>query len=287
MDISKQDFHIIRDYIHKICGIYLKDDKDYIISQRFSEFLPMLSCSNFAELAWKTMHAPDARMNELFIEAATTNETSFFRDRAPFLVFRDYILPNICNSIVKRRSQSGGASAKPASYILSAGCSTGQEAYSAAISIDEFLKASRVRNIAYDDFSIIGADISKSVLAAATKGEYSDMEINRGMNKLTLSVHFDQTPKGWKVKDEIKRIVKFYHSNFCSDSFIFGKFDLIFCRNILIYFDAATRKNILTRLHSLLNEGGYLIVGSTESVFDLQEFYEPIHVSGAIIYKKK
>jgi chemotaxis protein methyltransferase CheR len=195
------------------------------------------------------------------VDAMTTNETSFFRDRHPFDAMKKVLLPGL----VERRA------AQRHLRIWSAACSTGQEAYSLAMMLrDDFplLAAWRIE--------IIGTDISPSAVARARDGAYSTFEVQRGLPIQLLIRHFDQAGEQWRIKPGLRRMADFREFNLLSELAPLGQFDIILCRNVLIYFDIPTKTRVLQAMHRRLARDGALILGGAESVFGICDSYTDV-----------
>ncbi len=226
------------------------------------------------ELVDKMARAPRSPLREAVVDAMTTNETLWFRDIHPFRILEERLLPELAEN----RSMSQVK-------LWSAACSTGQEPYSISMVFDEFKRKKLGTRLS---LGVTATDISPSVLATAKKAEYEMLAIGRGLSKERMNKYFTKTPNGsWKVKTEIARCVEFRSLNLLDSFALLGKFDLIFCRNVLIYFSPESKKDILSRMHSALKPGGYLILGASESLSGLPDKYEMVHCRPGIIYRAK
>lgn len=286
MELTKSDFSIIRNYVRNACGIDLSDDKDYLVHQRLESVAQSLRCANFFEFSRMLQACPDAAVLDLVVAAITTNETSFFRDEHPFEMFRSTILPELCRLVQERKSRSYNRKGAKVS-ILCAGASTGQEPYSLSILIHEHLQFYSPNSVEASDFSIVATDISSRVLAKAVDGEYSDMEMGRGLTDTQKNIYFTKKGTLWVVKNQIKDLVEFRRVNFVEPFIYLGGFDVIFCRNMLIYFNNETKQSILNQFYQILTNDGSLILGSTENVYTITDLFESKHVGGSVLYKKK
>jgi chemotaxis protein methyltransferase CheR len=231
------------------------------------------SLNTLGELLERLKRPGRGGLKETVIDAMTTNETLWFRDNHPFRILQEKLLPEFAerNSMQPLR-------------IWSAACSTGQEPYSIAMIVEEFRRA---RPGKLRDVKITATDISKSVLDVARKGEYEMLAIGRGLSPERQKQFF--TPSlngGWQIKPQIKSMVEFKELNLL-ERYMLGKFDIVMCRNVLIYFSADLKKDILTRMHATLNPGGYLVLGASESLNGLPHLYEMVQCHPGIIYRKK
>jgi chemotaxis protein methyltransferase CheR len=209
----------------------------------------------YSELYNKARSDPGGSLERAIIDAVTTGETLFFRDGAPFEVLREKILPEL----VDRRSRS--ATGKIPIRIWSAASSTGQELYSIAIVLREFLGASDRY-----DIRLVGTDISSEAVARASAGMYKDVEIERGMPSALLSRYFVRRESGWQICDQIRAMATFRTVNLLRDFSILGQYDIIFCRNVAIYFSEPDKTSLFARLAKALAPDGYLLIGATESL---------------------
>jgi len=285
--ISIDDFKIISDYILRICGIYLPYEKEYLVRQRFIFLLEKFNLKDYSQLANLVKSGLVSSMQkEMLISAITTSETSFFRDNHLFETLKKNYLPNIISKIENNLLSKLNANSKI--NIWSAAASTGQEPYSIAIMIDEFVKSANFPNLFFNQFQIFATDIDNISIDYALKGYYSQAEVNRGLKNDSLEKYFTLTDGKWKIKDEIKKIINFskisLHENYAFQRFT-QKFDLIFARNVLIYFDDKTKTYILNQFHKLLNNDGFLILGATENLYGMQSNFESINFGNIILYK--
>lgn len=255
-------FAVLSTFLKAASGLILTPDKAYLINSRLQPVMVHHGLKSVAELATKIRANPDERLKTDVVEAMTTNETSFFRDGTPFDNFRDYVIP----SVIDRRSASKNF------RILCAASSSGQEPYSLAM-----ILADNAARLSGWKVEIVGIDLDTKILKRAEEGTYSQFEIQRGLPIQSLLKHFDQAPsQGWRVKPEVRKFVQFRRHNLLNPLTELGKFDVIFCRNVLIYFDAATKKGVLDRLNSQMNDDGFLFLGGSETVIDITENFAPL-----------
>jgi len=192
-------------------------------------------------------------MHNKAIDALTTNETLFFRDTAPFDLLRNKVVPDL----VDRRARTGAAGIR----IWSAACSTGQEIYSIAILMKELLGDTDRYGV-----RLLGTDISDDAVTRASRGWYNTTEIARGLSEPLRDKYFIPARNGWQIRDEIRAMVSFKHQNLMEDLSALGKFDVIFCRNVAIYFTEPDKVSLFRRIERLLEPNGSLVVGSMESL---------------------
>jgi len=284
--LTREDSALLRGYINSSCGIHLGTEKEYLVIQRLKGLLEMYDCKDFHAFSYFVKHNKDnLRLRDSVISAICTNETSFFRDGHPFEFFRMEILPCLCDLIRKRKStrvQRKGAKVS----ILSGGASTGQEPYSLAMLINDALER-EYTDIEPIDFSIMATDISSKVLARAMDGIYYNAEVQRGLNQYHLEKHFEKIGNQWYINESIKKLVEFHKVNFIEHFMYLGGFDIIFCRNVLIYFEDEVKRRILDQFYELLHPDGYLILGSTENLFSVTDKFKSIRAHGSTAFVKQ
>jgi chemotaxis protein methyltransferase CheR len=284
MRLSLPVFQELRRLIHDLCGLALPDDKLYLVEQRLQPLVHSSGCANFEGFASRLRGPEGLHLREPLIEAITTNETSFFRDSHPFDTLRDHILPWLAERIVQGRARKSGWRA---GRIWSTAASTGQEPYSVAMILLEFVNSGRALGLRDCDFSILATDISSRVLATAREGRYSDREVQRGVPGDLLLRWFRRDGDDWIASDRLRRLVTFRRLNLVQPLVGLGQFDVIFCRNVLIYFDDDTRRQIADRLHQLLSPGGLLVLGSDENLYGVSTRFESLHLGETIVFRKR
>ena len=270
-ELSADEYNRFRLVLEKNSGITLGLGKEYLVNSRLRRLLERESFSSVTEL----MNAMERNrsLQEQVIDAMTTNETLWFRDDHPYRIFRDKLLPEFA---AQRRPLK----------IWSAACSTGQEPYSLSMEIEEYKK--RFPGQMMSGERILATDISPSSLAQAKEGVYQQLAIRRGMNDAYLKAYFDQDDQGsWRIRQNIKSRVDFRIQNLQQSFSLLGKFDIIFCRNVLIYFSADLKTDILQRMHANLNPGGYLMLGASESMNGLGDYFEMVQCSPGLVYRAK
>jgi chemotaxis protein methyltransferase CheR len=269
--ISATEYDQFKQKLEQYCGIMLGDNKEYLITSRLRRLLESENLSNLTELI-KVMDR-NLKLKEMVVDAMTTNETLWFRDDHPFRIFREKLLPELAKTRRPLR-------------IWSAACSTGQEPYSLSIAIEEYKRLNPGALVG--DVKIIATDISPTALAIAKEGIYPQLALKRGMGDVHLKQYFkQQSDDEWKINDEIKRRIEFRSLNLQASYSMLGKFDLVFCRNVLIYFSPEFKLDILTRIHGTLNPEGHLFVGASEAVNNLSDFYKMQQFSPGISYQVK
>ena len=261
-------------YIHEICGISLESSQCYLIETRLGPLLRETGSGNWSELLFKAKAGGALRTK--VINAITTNETSFFRDAAPFELLQHKLIPEL----IDRRNKTG---LKPVPIrILSAACSTGQEAFSTAIVLKEL-----IGSFSGYDIRILGLDISDAVIAQAGYAHFSRLEIDRGLTDDKLARHFEPAGERWKVKDELRALATFRKANLLEPLTAPAPFDIIFCRNVAIYFTEPDKIRLFRNLGLTLARDGALIIGSTESITGLCPEFEPLRYQRAVFYQRK
>jgi chemotaxis protein methyltransferase CheR len=276
LKITDQEFANLRDFIYAQCGIYIADNRKYLLENRLGNRLKKLNLRNFDEYYNYLRFDADkgAEMKKLF-EVITTNETSFYRNPPQLQVFQEKVLAEVLDSC-----RAAGRKLR----IWSAGCSTGEEPYTISMIIHELLQG----DIANWDIRITANDLSERVLESARKGVYNDYTL-RTTPKEIAQRYFDMADGVNTVKPEVKRLVSFGQINLRDRAQIkrVERSQIVFCRNVIIYFDDAMKKQVISSFYDNLLPGGYLIIGHSESLHNITRAFKPIHFPGAIIYKKE
>jgi chemotaxis protein methyltransferase CheR len=273
-EIQEHEFNTLKNYLLVSSGIDVPVEKKYLFTTRLSEFLIKVKCSSFLQL--HELLQNDPLLHQSFIESMTTHETSFFRDGHPYQVFQNTILPEI----VKKR----GTSTRKM-YIWSVACSTGQEPYSLSIAIHEWCQSNPQSGIQPADFVIFAGDISERVLSVARRGVYTRDEVARGITDIQLSKYFKQIENCYEVNQNVREIIQFRQINLSQPLVYMGRFDLIMCRNVMIYFSVELRKKIVGQFSDVLQSEGFLILGASETLYGLSENFLPHHYGETIVYR--
>lgn len=254
-----EDFDYLANLLKQRSGIALTPDKQYLLETRLQPILSSFDCKQIGDLIMRLKLKNEETLIREVIEAMTTNESMFFRDNKPFEQLRKVVFPEL-----KKR---GGKI-----RIWSAACSNGQEPYSIAISILE-----EKHNVAGLSFEIQASDLDTKVIKKAQDGLYTQFEVQRGLPITLLLSYFSQEANNnWRIKNHIKEMVKFRQLNLLDSYLTMGKFDVILCRNVLIYFEDATKREILRKLTAQLNPGGFLFLGSAETIIGLSDELKPL-----------
>ena len=260
INITREELKAFAQYIHRLTGIWLDETKGYLLESRLGSLLTDQGCGTFSELLYKIRGDGSHRLDRLLIDRITTGETLFFRDQAPFEALQHKILPDL----IDRRTRISRGGPIPL-RIWSAACSNGQEVYSIAMVLKELLGGSERYQI-----RLVGTDISDQAIATASRGVYNRVEIERGLPQDKLRRYFEPQADGaWKIRDELRAMASFRTLNLMGDVGIMGRFDIILCRNVAIYFTEPDRAAVFTRLGKCLEPEGYLLIGATESLSGL------------------
>ena len=258
--MTPPEYEYLRKFLKDYSGLDLSADKQYLIESRLFPLARKVGLSGISELVQKIMGG-SAAFNVQVVEAMTTNETFFFRDKVPFEHFRNLIMPQMLRSRANRKSVR----------IWCAAGSTGQEPYSLAMSLKEMGAALGGWRI-----EIVATDLSQEVLEKSKAGLYSQFEVQRGLPIQLLVKYFKQVGELWQINPDIRAMVQHRQLNLLHDFSQLGVFDLIFCRNVLIYFDQETKTNIFNRLAKAVEPDGFLVLGAAETVIGLTTVFKPL-----------
>ncbi|MBN1412951.1 MAG: protein-glutamate O-methyltransferase CheR [Spirochaetales bacterium] len=279
IDLTDEEFFLLKDYMHRCCGLDISIEKKYLFKTRLSDLLREEKIDSFKDLHAALIADGNRDLNRRMIEYMTTNETSFFRDTHPFEALMNIILPRIEET--KRKENLFMPSPL---RIWSAGCSTGQEAYSIAMTVLDWLPSQTLYT--QEKVFILASDISKGVLEKAREGVYDAATVPPPVMENYGKRYLLQTGKSVKVNEPVKKLVSFEELNLSSDfSDRFAYFDIIFCRNVIIYFSIESKKQILSRFHKLLSPSGILILGASENLYTISNQFEAEHHGAATFYR--
>ncbi len=253
--MTEPDFAWLRSYLHARSGLALGPEKRYLAESRLAILCRRQNLSGLPELIQK-IRGGDEALGVLVVEAMTTNETLFFRDNLPFTQFREVMLPAVLKARAVERTLR----------IWSAAASSGQEPYSLAMILDDMAP-----QLAGWRIEILATDISGEIIEKAKAGVYSQFEMQRGLPVQSLLKHFTQEGDRWKISDRLRAMVTFRQMNLLQPAPGLGAFDIIFCRNVLIYFDLATKAQVLNMLAQQLRPDGFLSLGAAETVIGLTD----------------
>lgn len=267
--VEQEDLQKIREYIWSTCGIWFDESKDYLVENRLGGLCKSEDVKSYAELIVRAKQS--TRVEEELVDCVTINETLFFRDDSPYKALQHKVFPELIDA----REETFHSKRL---RIWSAACSTGQEAYSIAITLTELIP-----DIAAWDIEILGSDISKAALAQAEKGAYKSFEIERGLPPEFMERYFIKGDGEWTVKDNIRRLCRFEQRNLTRPLLGAGPFDVVFCRNVAIYFTPEARKQLFDRIADTMADDGYLFVGSSECLQNLG--FNPQHHCHSVFYR--
>ncbi|HEX2957571.1 MAG TPA: protein-glutamate O-methyltransferase CheR [Chitinispirillaceae bacterium] len=273
--IETREFELLRDYIEKHCGIHLDESKAYLVENRLLTIMIENGCRTYTEFYHKTLSDHTHSLRDKIIDAMTTNETLWFRDMSPYKILQYEFLPSFLKEIV--------SGTKKVIRIWSAACSTGQEPYSIGMIIHEFSRTNPIFHPS--NVEIIATDISPTVLFLAKAARYDTLAISRGLSDEFRNRYFEQSGKVWTLKDTIKNMVTFKKLNLQEDFSSLGHFDIVFIRNVLIYFSDEFKKDVLNRIALRLKPDGFLIVGASESVSSYSNIFSMLTHDRALYYK--
>jgi len=266
--ISPDSYRFLQDYVYRLSGIVIDEGKHYLLEARLLPLVREHKLQSIDDLAMRLRADSVPLLRQKVVDAMTTNETLFFRDSPQYDALRASILPLLAQKRAATRTLS----------FWSAAASSGQEAYSLAmLLLDLGLRDWKL--------NIIGTDLSTQILDRARTARYLQIEVNRGLPVTYLVRYFTQQGLEWQLKDEIRRMVQFQVFDLRQSMMALGPFDIIFCRNVLIYFDDTTKKLILRGLRSRLHPDGYLLLGGAEAILQLDEQFTRETVGQAVVYR--
>jgi chemotaxis protein methyltransferase CheR len=270
VELTPSDFEYVRTLVHQRAAIVLEHDKAYLVEARL---LNVARTAGFPSVANLIAQLRASKFNDLHrqvVEAMTINETSFFRDIQPFEALRKSILPDI---LARRKTEHS-------LRIWCAACSTGQEAYTIAMLLREHFPQLKSWCI-----EILATDLSTQALERARRGTYSQLEVNRGLPVAYLLKYFHKRGVNWQINDDIRKMIQFRPLNLIEPWPAVSAMDIIFIRNVLIYFDVDTKKQILAKVRSVLRPDGYVFLGGGETTFNLDDAFERVDIERAGCYR--
>ncbi len=273
MPLSAPDYQFLKNLVYKDSAIVLGDDHAYLLEARLGPLAQLEGVADVTALVRVLQKAADPALRRRVVETMTTNETSFFRDIQPFEVLKNTILPELVKKRATERSLR----------IWSGAASTGQEACSLAMTLLE-----HQRDVALGwDVQILGTDLSSRVVERAKSGLYSQLEVNRGLPAPMLMKHFTRSGVQWQTSSAVQRLVQYRVMNLAAAWPLMPQFDIIFLRNVLIYFDMDTRRAIFTRLRNCLRKDGVLFIGGAESIREADDAFECVRAGSTHYYRHK
>ncbi|MBU3951400.1 MAG: protein-glutamate O-methyltransferase CheR [Proteobacteria bacterium] len=277
ISVTPAEFKDFSKYILDISGISLDVGKEYLLETRLGSILNRLGCGSFMELLRMAKSDFKKSLENEIIDAISTNETYFFRDKSPFQLLQHKIFPDL---IDKRTPKATGL--KPTIRLWSAANSTGQEIYSIAMTLLEMGVNPKDYNI-----RLYGTDISDAAIAQASYGVYNKFEVARGLDPGRLNKYFDKQDDRYKIKDELRAMAQFKKMNLMKPFAGMGKFDIVLCRNVMIYFTTEDRRKIYQNISTVLEPDGYLLIGSTESLVNDTDLYVSNKYLNSVFYQFK
>lgn len=279
MDVSQEELKLWAGLIYEYTGIVIPPEKAYLIRNRLIDMAHEHHCTSFKDLYFRIRYSNDPGLREQVISRISTQETSFFRDRNVFEALRSIITREM---LPAKRSEAGSMR-PPTLRIWSAACSTGQEPYSIAMILSE-----SIPDVDNWDIKILATDIADNAFRKASLGQYTQLELRRGLPPSYLDKYFVPVANEvWQVSDRLRAMVAFQKINLVQDGFgQLGLFDLIFCRNVAIYFDIPTKMQLMMKLELALSSKGYLFVGATESASQVLPTFQAVHRYDAVFYRK-
>jgi chemotaxis protein methyltransferase CheR len=258
--VTPQDYEFLRKLLKERSGLDLSNDKQYLVESRLVPLARKIGIAGIGELVQKMKAGSAEALTADVVEAMTTNETFFFRDKTPFDHLKDTMLPALLQARAARRSLR----------IWCAASSTGQEPYSIAMCLKEFGAA-----ITGWKIDILATDLSQGVLEKSKAGIFSQFEVQRGLPIQLLVKYFTQVGDMWQLNADVRSMVQHRQLNLLQDFTHLGAFDIIFCRNVLIYFDQDTKSAIFERLARMIEGDGFLVLGAAESVVGISDAFKP------------
>jgi chemotaxis protein methyltransferase CheR len=265
--ISPADYAFLQQHIYRESGIVIDETKEYLLTARLMPIVHRQSLQTISDLCALLRATGVPALKQQVVEAMTTNETQFFRDSGPFEALRSQLLPPMLARKSGRKFR-----------FWSAAASSGQEAYSLAMLLLEL-------GLTGADFEILATDLAESILDRARAGRYMQIEVNRGLPAHYLVKYFERHGLEWQLKDEVRRMVRFEQFDLRESMRTKGPFDVIFCRNVLIYFDVETKKKILSEIRGALFPGGYLLLGGSETTLNLDERFSRVTYGRTVLYQ--
>jgi len=271
--LPADDFHYLSRLMHERAAIVLEPGKEYLALSRLDPVAREVGVGSVSALVEVLRReAVTSPLHEQVVDALTTNETTFFRDYNPFESMRTHVLPEL----IERRRRSRTLA------IWSAGCSSGQEPFSVAMAIREHFP-----ELLTWQLTILGSDISPSVLDRARRGRYGQLEVNRGLPAHLLVRHFTRVGMQWEIEEPIRRMVRFQRHNLVDRWPTLPSFDLVLMRNVMIYFDVEAKARVLGQMRAQLASNGYLLLGASETTFNISDDYDRELVGRTAWYRPK
>ena len=263
---SVDDFEFVRRLVHDQSSIAIEDGKEYLVEARLGPLARREGMDSVGALIG-SLRAGESHLTTAVVEAMTTNETSFFRDVHPFEALRTHVIPRILD-----------ANLGTALSMWSAAAATGQEAYSMALVVRQHFP--QVPNV-----TVLGTDLSQAVLDRARLGRFTQLEVNRGLPASVLVRYFEQDGLEWRLDESVRGMVTFRQANIAQSLAGIPRMDIVFLRNVLIYFDPETKRSVLGEVAKVLRPGGFLFLGGPETTYGIDPSYERVEVGRSVCYR--
>jgi len=268
--MNPSDYKFLSEFLMETSGLNLGEYKRYLLESRLIPLAQSLGMTSLEELVQALKTMPTAQLKTSIVEAMTTNETLFFRDKKPFDELVSLMMPKIIEAKATQKKIR----------IWCAASSSGQEPYSIAMQLKEsFPELNSGWNV-----ELVATDIDKQILAKAQEGQYSQFEVQRGLSIQMLMKYFEKNDHGWQIKPELRQGITWKQLNLLDSFSSLGQFDIIFCRNVLIYFDTDRKKQILDRMAPQIPEHGYLVLGGAETVLGISDTFNRAKEFRAAVY---
>lgn len=277
--LTQSEFDLLRKLIEDDCGIVVEPGKEYLIESRLANLVTETACASFGDFYLKAKADLRGPLRDKIVDAMTTNETLWFRDNSPYVILEEVVLPAMIERIK--------AGQKIKMRIWSAACSTGQEPYSIAMLIQDACRFRGGGKVTPANFEILATDISPSALFLGMSGRYDQISISRGMRQDFKDRYFRQDGRVWLLADSVKQMVTFKRFNLQNPFTALGSFDLVFCRNVAIYFSLQFKQDLFRKIADTLNPAGLLFLGSAESLAQYSTDYEMLEHKGSLYYRVK
>jgi len=277
--IKESEYRLFRDYIADHSGIIIPQEKTYLLETRLSKHMAQVGIDSFGKFYDYIVADKSLAVMQKIINAITTNETKWFRDTEPWTVLETLVLPTLVDEL------SSGV--RDRVRIWSAAASSGQEIYSTVMCVDNYLRSNNVLNVKLSDFEFIATDISCDILEIAKKGRYDRISMTRGLRDFYKEKYFTQNGTAWDISDKIKSVVDFKPFNLQNTFMGFEKFDIIFCRYVLIYFSDELKEEIIRKMSGLLNEGGVVFTGIYALLDVFSKYFNSKSYGNTTYYQKK
>ena len=271
--ISKQEYEVFRDFLGNACGIVLGENKHYLVTSRLNKLTHEFSYPDLGSLLVELKKNTNSKLKERVVDAMTTNETMWFRDKYPFDMLSQIMLPELA----KGRTNP--------IRVWSAASSSGQESYSISMTTSEFMQKNP--GVLKAKVEIVATDISPSMLKMGKDAKYDKLSMNRGLTEERRKRFFKQQGDDWVANADIRQRVRFTELNLTANYTLLGKFDIIFCRNVLIYFSSDLKTDILNRMAKTLNPKGFILLGGSESPTGYCDAFDMVRTPLGVLYRLK